>query len=106
MKDVEKRLQKAQDRLATLKAQKTEIDEKIKKTENTIEKYQHLINQKKFDAATDVLEVNGLTIDDVIAAVSSGNIASLQERIENRKTVDNVDTSSSEYEENNNSITM
>lgn len=106
MKDVEKRLQKAQDRLATLKAQKTEIDEKIKKTENTIEKYQHLINQKKFAAATDVLEVNGLTIDDVIAAVSSGNIASLQERIENRKTVDNVDTSSSEYEENNNSITM
>lgn len=85
MADLQEKLDKAVKKRDSLLEQRKKLDEKIKKAESDVDKFQGLINQKKFDAASDVLKVNGITIDDVISAVSSGNVSYLQELMENNK---------------------
>ena len=85
MTDLQEKLDKAVKKRDSLLEQRKKLDEKIKKAESDVDKFQGLITQKKFDAASDVLKVNGITIDDVISAVSSGNVSYLQELMENNK---------------------
>lgn len=80
--DIKEKLEKEEKRLQALKSQKITIEEKIKKTEAEIEKYSNLINQKKFSEMSEVLTANGLTIDEILKAVRSGDMLSLQERME------------------------
>lgn len=80
--NIKEKLEKEEKRLQALKSQKITIEEKIKKTEAEIEKYSNLINQKKFSEMSEVLTANGLTIDEILKAVRSGDMLSLQERIE------------------------
>lgn len=80
--NIKEKLEKEENRLQALKSQKITIEEKIKKTEAEIEKYSNLINQKKFSEMSEVLTANGLTIDEILKAVRSGDMLSLQERIE------------------------
>ena len=89
--DIKEKLTKAEKKLQTLKEQKAVIDEKIKKTENEIERYNSIINQKKFSEVSQVLSAKGLTIDEIMRAVQAGNMLSLQERME-ESTKENTDS--------------
>lgn len=89
MIDLNEKIEKTIKKREALLEQRKKLDEKIKRTESDIEKYQAILNQKKFDAATDVLKVNGITIDDVISAVSSGDVLKLQQLMENNKRNNN-----------------
>jgi len=72
---------KARNRVEKLAKQKNELDSKIKKAEADLLKYENMMNQQKFDEMKEVIYAHGLTLEEVQAAVKSGNLSCLQERI-------------------------
>lgn len=80
--DIREKLEKLEKKLSAFKEKKMIIDEKIKKTENEIEKCNNIISQQKFSEVSQVLTAKGLTLDEIMEAVRSGDIISLQERLE------------------------
>lgn len=89
--DINEKLTKAEKKLQSLKEQRAVLDEKIKKTENEIERCNSIINQKKFSEVSQVLNAKGLTIDEIMRAVQAGDMLSLQERME-EITKENTDS--------------
>lgn len=81
--NVKEKLQKEEKKLEALKLQRNLIDEKIKKVETEIERCNSIINQQKFSEATQVFTAKGLSIDEIMYAVQSGDLLSIQERMEN-----------------------
>lgn len=84
--DVSEKLKKEESKLSKLKAQRNELDEKIKKVENEISNLQNILQQKKFNELTQVFTAKGLTVEEIMQAVASGDMLSLQERIEKKES--------------------
>lgn len=82
MASVQERLEKAKKKLESLKTQRKEIDENIKKVEANIENYRIIIDRAKFDELSDTLTATGLSLDEIIAALKSGNMAIFQSKVE------------------------
>lgn len=68
-------------KLVSLKEKRIKLDLKIKQKQALIGKHKSLLEQKKFNEATDVLSASNLTLDEVMTAIRQGNISSLQEKI-------------------------
>lgn len=88
MATVEERLEKASKKLDHLRIQKKKLDETIKKTEGDVVKYQEIINRAKYDKLSDSLRLSGVTLDDVIKALSNGDIQHLQNIVQQKNASD------------------
>lgn len=83
MKKVEEKLHKEKLNLEKLIEKRNSINEKIKAKEIEISKYEDMLKKDKFDSINSVLNANGLTIDEIMAAVKNGNLDTLQKKINN-----------------------
>ena len=83
MKKVEEKLHKEKLNLEKLIEKRNSINEKIKSKEIEISKYEDMLKKDKFDSINSVLNANGLTIDEIMAAVKNGNLDTLQKKIKN-----------------------
>ena len=81
MATVDERLEKASKKLEELRARKKNLDDAIKKAEADVAKYQEIINRAKYDKLSDGLRISGITLDDVIDALESGNVNQLQGKL-------------------------
>lgn len=68
--------------LAKLYERKAEIESKIKKSESKLNDYEMMNNSQKFGMLSSVVSKNGLSVDDLLAALQSGDLLALQERME------------------------
>jgi hypothetical protein len=75
-------MENEQKRLASLKEKRAAIDEKIRKSEGIIQKYTLMQNSAKFSSFTDILQGTGLAFDEILSAIKSGDLLSLQEKLE------------------------
>ena len=75
-------IEKEKKNLVKFKAKKAEYDEKVKKTEAKLQQYEMLQNNDKFNALTNIVQQSGLSMEDVFAALQSGNLLDLQEQME------------------------
>lgn len=81
-KDITEKLEKIQKKIDSLKRQKEEIEAKIKKAQDEYDKYNSILNQKKFNEMNEVLLANGISVNELLAAIKNGDVLSLQEHIE------------------------
>lgn len=95
-------MENEQKRLATLKEKRAAIDEKIRKSEGVIQKYTLMQNSAKFSSLTDILQNTGLAFDEILSAIQSGDLLSLQEKLEAKAEI-NSDTSQGDTTGNNES---
>lgn len=93
MERLKESFKKEQEKLSELKLKREKLDDRIKEKERLINKYQMMINQEKFSQVNDVISSNGLSLDELMSAIQSGNLLSLQAKIEkqseNKKEVGN-----------------
>lgn len=94
--NINEKIEKKEQKLTNLKTERNKLDDRIKKLEDEIERYKNIVTQQKFSEVTQVLKSNGLTIDEIMQAVKSGDMLSLQERLEGGK---NKNTSEGTSEE-------
>ena len=80
--DIKEKLEKEQKKLANLIEQKKVIDDKIKKVQREIEQCSSVIKQQRYSEVTEVLESRGLTVEEIMQAVKTGDMLSLQERLD------------------------
>ncbi len=78
-------IEKERATLEKLKNRRAELDEKIKKSEAKLTEYEMMDNNKKFGAMASIVTQSGLSMDDVLAALQSGDLLSLQEQMEAQK---------------------
>ena len=69
-------------KLATLTKKRDDLDKKIKKVQANLEKYKLIQNSNKYSAIEESAQIMGVSIEDVLAALKSGDMLSLQERME------------------------
>lgn len=82
IKDLEMKIEKKKTKIEELEAQKIDIDTKIEKLQTEIDKLDNMIYQSRFDEITGVVNAKGLSIDEVLKAIKTGDLASLQKRME------------------------
>lgn len=80
--EIREKLEKDKETLAKLKEKRSVLDEKIKKVEASIEHNTMLLDQKKFSEVNNVLNSKDLSIDEILKAIQSGDLLSLQEKME------------------------
>lgn len=73
--DIQKDKQKKQ----SLEEKKKEIEKQISQIDESIKKKQQIINQKIIN---NVINENGLSMEDILYAIQNKNFTSLQEKIE------------------------
>lgn len=94
MKNISEALAKEQEKLEKLTEQRSALeqkldalDKKIKKAKDKITQYEMMQNSNQFNAMTNTLAAQGISMDDIMAAVKSGDFFSLQEKMEKAATV-------------------
>ena len=73
-------------KLNDLIKKRTELDQKIKKTQETLEKYKLVKNNQKLIALEQATVGTGISVEDILDALQSGDFLALQERMESRRT--------------------
>lgn len=91
-RDLSEKIKQESAKLKGLLEKRTEIDIKIKKSESNLEKYQLMQNNEKYEAIQKATEGSGVSIADILAALQSGDMLALQERIEAAKVQAENDT--------------
>lgn len=84
------------EKLATLTKKRNDLDKKIKKVEANLEKYKLIQNNNKYSAIEESAQVMGVSVEDVLAALKSGDMISLQERMEAAQEKAKEDTAEQE----------
>jgi len=74
--------------LEKYKAKREEYNEKIRKSETKLQEYKMMQNSRMFDALSDVVVKSGLSVDDILVALQSGNLLALQEQLEAAQSED------------------
>lgn len=76
------RIKQESAKLDELMAKKADLDRKIKKSQEKLEKYRLVQNNEKFSAIEKATQGTGVSMDELLAALQSGDLIGLQERIE------------------------
>ena len=79
---IEEKLKKEQENLMKFKEKRATLDEKIKECESNIERLTLLKDNQKYTSFANSVQKKGLTVEDVISALQTGDFLSLQEKIE------------------------
>lgn len=69
-------------KLAKLEEKQADIAIKIKACKSNINKYTLMKNSNQFNALSNALDGKGISIEDILSAVSSGDLLGLQEKLE------------------------
>lgn len=69
------------EKLNDLMEKRTTLDRKIKKVQENLEKYRLIQNNQKFAALEQATAETGVSVDDIIAALHTGDLITLQERM-------------------------
>lgn len=69
-------------KLAKLEEKQADIAIKIKTCKSNINKYTLMKNSNQFNALSNALDGKGISIEDILSAVSSGDLLGLQEKLE------------------------
>jgi len=85
------------ERLNKLLKKRDELDRKIKESKTKIEKYSLLKNNQQFIILSDSLVTAGVNFDEIITALSSGNLYTLQHKIESSKSNSSTVVSGSSF---------
>ena len=83
-------------KLDTLTKKRNDLDKKIKKVEANLEKYKLIQNNNKYSAIEESAQIMGVSVEDVLAALKSGDMISLQERMEAAQEKAKEDTAEQE----------
>ena len=83
-------------KLATLTKKRDDLDKKIKKVQANLEKYKLIQNSNTYSAIEESAQIMGVSIEDVLAALKSGDMLSLQERMEAAQEKPQDDTAEQE----------
>ncbi|MBD5403032.1 hypothetical protein HDR58_09625 [bacterium] len=70
-----------EEKLLKLEEKQNDLNRKIKDCKSNIEKYKLMKNNEQFSALSNALDGKGISIEEVMDAISSGNLLSLQEKI-------------------------
>ena len=73
-------------KLNDLIKKRTELDQKIKKTQETLAKYKLVKNNQKLIALEQATVGTGISVEDILDALQSGDFLALQERMEAGRT--------------------
>jgi len=79
---IEEKLKKEQENLRKFKEKRATLDEKIKECESNIERLTLLKDNQKYTSFANSVQKKGLTVEDIISALQTGDFLSLQEKIE------------------------
>ncbi len=82
---IKEKLEKEQKKLKGLLEQRKELDKKIEKAQDNVNKYDAMIKQKTYKETDEILSANNLTLDMINEAIKSGDLTSLQLLIEEAK---------------------
>lgn len=75
-------IEKEKKNIERYEAKKAEYEEKIKVSKANLDRYEMMQNSEKFDALSAVVQKLGLSMEDVANALRTGDLLSLQERME------------------------
>ena len=87
------------DDLAKLEEKKAALDRRIRACKADIEKYTMMKNHEQLNAISNALDNRGVSIEDVLAAIASGDLLTLQEKMEQNSNVENGGLDGQESEE-------
>ena len=79
---IEEKLKKEQENLMKFKEKRATLYEKIKECESNIERLTLLKDNQKYTSFANSVQKKGLTVEDIISALQTGDFLSLQEKIE------------------------
>lgn len=79
---LDKVIQKEEEKLAGLKKRKADIEDKIKKSESKIQQHRLMRNSNQFTAFIEAAQQKGVSAEEIMSALQAGDFLSLQERIE------------------------
>lgn len=68
-------------KLALYTEKRDKLNDKISHSEERIRQYRMMLDQKKFNETNTTLDAYGLTLEEIMAAVNSGNFLSLQDKL-------------------------
>ena len=95
---IKEKLEKEQSKLEALLEQKRELDRKIQKVQENVNKYDAMIKQKAYKETDEILSANNLTLEMINEAIKSGDLTALQLIIEENKS-SNKDTAEVDSQE-------
>ena len=98
--EAKEKVTKLEEKLAGLLEQKKSLEAKITNVKNEIEKYNNIINQQTFNELNEVLNVKGISIDELMGAIKSGNLGSLGANVSNNAS--NIEVKNNEVSNINN----
>lgn len=78
---IEEKLKKEQENLMKFKEKRATLDEKIKECESNIERLTLLKDNQKYTSFANSVQKKGLTVEDIISALQTGDFLSLQEKL-------------------------
>lgn len=81
-KNLEAMIAKEEKALEGYKNKIAEYERKAKDSEAKLEEYRMMQNSQKFSEMADIIKQSGLSMDDLIVAIQSGNLLDLQEKME------------------------
>ena len=96
-------IKKEKENLQKLKSRRAGLDEKIKKSEAKLQEYEMMNNNQMFGAMSSIVKKSGLSMNDVLVALQSGDLVSLQEQMEaaqENESEDKEDNTSQTQQEN------
>lgn len=82
---IKEKLEKEKIVLAEQEAKKDKIEAKIRCHIKNIKEYEMMLNQHRLSEADSVITATGLTLEEIMNAIKSGDLLSLQEKIEKEK---------------------
>ena len=91
-RDLNEKIKQESERLKELQKKREELDQKIKKSESVLERYHLMKNSERYEAMQRATESAGVSIDDILSDLKSGDILGLQERMEEAKTKERQET--------------
>lgn len=100
-RDLNEKIKQESEKLKGLREKRAELDQKIKKSESVLERYQLMQNNEQYEAIQKATENSGLSIDDILSALNSGDMLGLQERMEAAKAKAEAESDMGESEEEN-----
>lgn len=88
-----KELEKEQTKLAALEKKRSEIENDIKASKSEIAELNEQLKHEKLSIIANMVNENGVSVDDLLNAAVSGDFLSLQEKLEENQK-ENSDTAS------------
>lgn len=92
MDNIRIKIQKEKEVLEDLLVKRNKLNEKIKEKEVKIDELNKMLNQRKFSEMTDVLSSKGLSIEELLSAIETGDLLTLQEKLEEKENAKGIDT--------------